>query len=251
MQTPLALASPPPSHSVTVDGSKPFGPRTGAFAEASSTNGADPDGHDDQIKLLTQLCELNVALLQHPLHREKHKQGSEITVAPANKTQPSSDLQSADNNHDPVDLGLSELHTGSLFEMTCRLKNIVTRIQALDNATPQGPKRYDRSTALVVWSCYLRLDVLYSRALEILRRARDETGPARSGTHQLLMPELVIDGFSMGQCPDLQLSFLIHLHEQAGDRIHSCIRNAEGTSHLVRDRPELNSRGLFGPARDA
>ena len=119
--------------------------------------------------------------------------------------------------------------------MTCRLRDIVTRIRAPDEGAPQGSKRYDRSTALMVLSCYIRLDILYSRALEILRRARD-SGQARGGTPQLQMPELVVDGFSLGQCPDLQLTFLIYLHEQAGDRIRSCIRSAEGNTRVARER---------------
>ncbi len=203
---------------------------------------------DDQITLLTQLCELNVALFQHPLHREKDKPTSRTaSVSDNGATQPqATDAQPGDNSS-PPELNLYDLSTGSLFEMTCRLKDIVTRIRALDEGTPQGPERYDRSTALMALSCYTRLDVLYSRALEILVHARN-SGQALSSSHPQ-MPELIIDGFSMGRCLDLQLNFLIHLHEQAGERIRSCIRSAEGTTRVARDRRDPNRPGQPVPSR--
>ncbi|KAK1749742.1 hypothetical protein QBC47DRAFT_395247 [Echria macrotheca] len=190
---------------------------------------------DSQIRLLTQLCELNVALYQHPLHREKDQATSRTTAAWENTTQSQAgDAQSAQNNSNRShDLNLGDLGTGSLFKLTCRLKDTVTQIRALDEKTPKGPRRYDRPTALMALSCYTRLDVLYSRALEILMLARN-TGPAANGTHNQ-MPELVIDGFSMGQCLDLQLNFLIDLHKQASDRIRACIRIAEGTTSVAQE----------------
>lgn len=205
------------------------------------------DKGDEQIKLLTQLCELNVALFQHPLRLEKDKAAPQRTIDPADPTQPPTDVQSAISPCSP-DLNLCDLGTGSLFEMTCRLKDIVTGIRALDEGAPQGPQRYDRPTALMALSCYTRLDVLYSRALEILLRARN-SGQALNGAYPQ-MPELVIDGFSMGRCLDLQLNFLIHLHEQAGERIRSCIRSAEGTTGVAADRRGPNRSGLPGQSRD-
>jgi hypothetical protein len=168
---------------------------------------------DNEVQLLTRLCELNVALFQHPLHREK------------DKAAPPSDSPSPENpsSNTPV-MNVGDLRTGDLLAMTCRLKDIITGIRALDEP--------DRSTALMALSCYTRLDVLYSRALEIMVRVRNN-GVVYGLTK---MPELVIDGFSMGSCLDLQLGFLIQLHEQARDRIRVCIRSAEGTTRVARAR---------------
>ena len=259
-----------PNLSATIGVSRPFSPRHEVFAPTHNNNpsggelgGANPTNHrdpdddddamyfttekgDDQIKLLTQLCELNVALFQHPLHREKDKAASRSTTGSENGTaQQQADAQPGDNSS-PPEMNLYDLSTGCLFEMTCRLKDIVTRIRALDEGTPQGPERYDRSTALMALSCYTRLDVLYSRALEILVHARN-SGQVLNTQPQ--MPELIIDGFSMGRCLDLQLNFLIHLHEQAGERIRSCIRSAEGTTRVARDRRDSNRAGPPGPSR--
>ncbi|KAK4032235.1 hypothetical protein C8A01DRAFT_20668 [Parachaetomium inaequale] len=246
-----------PNSSTVIGGSRLFSPQSELFTQTLSNPlggkpvEADPSNHpgldnadhmhfqvttaeeagDNQVQLLTQLCELNVALFQHPLHREKDK------TAP-------SDAQPADNpSTNTPGMNVSDLRTGSLFEMTCRLKDIVMRIRAqsgVDGSAPQGggsggrPERnyYDRPTALMALSCYTRLDVLYSRALEILVRVRNN-GVVPGLT---MMPELVIDGFSMGACLDLQLGFLIQLHEQARDRIRACIRSAEGTTRVARSR---------------
>jgi len=265
----------------TVNGTRPFGQPNEIFVSPLNTGNKSVEGNqsnhgglddadhmdfttvengapgDDQIQLLTQLCELNVALFQHPLHREKDKAGLRTMMMASHSEsiaqQQSAEAQSADsssngsNGSSVVELNVSDLRTGNLFEMTCRLKDIVTRIRAQDEGAAQGPERYDRSTALMALSCYTRLDVLYSRALDILVRIRNN-GPIPEGSHQM-MPELVIDGFSMGRCLDLQLNFLIHLHEQARERIRSCIRSAEGTARVGRDRRDPARQGAPAPAR--
>lgn len=272
----LTTAPAVPNWSATVGVSGALSPRHEVFGSTlnnpSGGDEADPTNHrhldedddhvqfatthkeDDQIKLLTQLCELNVALFQHPLHREKDTAASRLALPLESTTQPPSDAQPSDNPGSP-ELNLCDLGTGSLFEMTCRLKDIVTRIRALGEGTPQGPERYDRSTGLMALSCYIRLDVLYSRALKVLLHARNSGqalngGRALSGTHPK-MPELIIDGFSMGRCLDLQLNFLIHLHEQAGERIRSCIRSAEGTTCVAGDRRDPNRPAPSGSSRYA
>ncbi|KAK4150306.1 hypothetical protein C8A00DRAFT_37087 [Chaetomidium leptoderma] len=271
-----------PNGTAAVNGSRPFSHQQNDLFAATLSNGSKPaDGNnqtnhggrpdeedhhmefatvenggagDDQIQLLTQLCELNVALFQHPLHRERDKAGLRIMMASHAENitqQPPADAQSADsssNGSSVAELNAGDLCTGNLFEMTCRLKDIVTRIRTQDEGAAQGPERYDRSTALMALSCYTRLDVLYSRALDILVRIRNN-GPIPEGAHPM-MPELVIDGFSMGRCIDLQLNFLIHLHEQARERIRSCIRSAEGTARVGRDRRDpVNRQGPPAPAR--
>jgi len=265
-----------PNLSATARVSRPFSPRYDAFSQMLNNNPSegelgdgDPTNHrdlddyddhmnfasaeneDNQIKLLTQLCELNIALFQHPLHHDKDKTevGSRPATAPENTTQQPAlaDAQSAHSPPRSPDVSLADLGTGKLFEMTCRLKDIVTRIRTPEESAAQGPERYDRPTALMALSCYTRLDILYSRALEILIRTRNSCGQGLDGTHPQ-MPELIIDGFSMGRCLDLQLNFLIHLHEQAGERIRACIRSAEGTTRVARERRDPNRPVQPGPS---
>lgn len=279
---PVTAPPPLPNGTSTVKGSRPFGQQNEIFASplnnggkpaeengsnqsgsnhsgsnhsGSNHSGMDETDHldfaveehgragDDHIQLLTQLCELNVALFQHPLHRENDKAGVRTMMAshlekPTEQQPVDAPPGDSSSNHSSgssiADLNVSDLRTGNLFEMTCRLKDIVTRIRAQDEAAAQGPERYDRSTALMALSCYTRLDVLYSRALDIMIRIRNNGSISESSRH--LMPELVIDGFSMGRCVDLQLNFLIQIHEQARERIRSCIRSAEGTALVGRDR---------------
>ncbi|KAK4147662.1 uncharacterized protein C8A04DRAFT_24209 [Dichotomopilus funicola] len=201
-------------------------------------------GKEDHAQLLTQLCQLNVSLFQHPLHHDKARNNETAT----RNTPSHTGIQPP--------FSLSDLRTGDLFQLTCRLKDIVTQLRAEDTesiSTTQGPtKHYDRSTALMVLSCYTRLEILYSRAVEILTGARGSESnnivtdninnnhrPPNShesptGT-AAIMPELVIDGFSMGQCLDLQLGMLIQLHETARDKLRICIKTAERTNLYGRD----------------
>ncbi|AEO57478.1 hypothetical protein MYCTH_2303692 [Thermothelomyces thermophilus ATCC 42464] len=278
--TPVTAPAPIPNGTPNVNGTRPFGQQNEIFASPLNNGGKPAEGNqsnhsgvdeadqmdyttvenggpgDDQIQLLTELCELNVALFQHPLHREKDKAGLRTMLASHSENArpqqpaeaPSADSSSnGSNGSSVIELNARELRTGNLFEMTCRLMDIVTRIRAQEEAAAQGQERYDRSTALIALSCYTRLDVLYSRALDILVRIRNN-GPIPEGSHHL-MPELVIDGFSMKRCLDLQLNFLIYLHGQARERIRSCIRSAEGTARVGRDRRDSARQGSPAPAR--
>lgn len=217
----------------------------------NSTTTTPKTGIEDHAQLLTQLCELNVSLFQHPLYYDKSKNNETA----ARNIPPQTDIQSPSS--------LSDLRTGDLFQLTCRLKDIVTQLRVQDTgstSTQGSTKYYDRSTALMVLSCYTRLEVLYSRAVEILTGARGggsnstiidninnhhptNTHESSSGT-AAIMPELVIDGFSMGQCLDLQLGMLIQLHETARDKLRICIKTAERTSLYGRD-----SVGRLGAVR--
>ncbi|KAK4247257.1 hypothetical protein C7999DRAFT_32339 [Corynascus novoguineensis] len=267
MPQPMTAPPPTPSETATINNNHPFTQQNGAFAATVSDGGKQTDGNypnpagiddgapmnftspgseesaEDQIQLLRQLCELNVALFQHPLYRERDKSCLQTMLSPHPedatprepvRNPPGDDSSGTSNGCHMIEPNVNDLQTGNLFEMTCRLKDIITQIRTLDEAAGQGAKRYDRSTALMALSCYTRLDLLYSRALDILARLRNN-GPIAENTFQV-MPELVIDGFSLGRCPDLQLSFLIHLHEKARDRIRSCIRSAEGDGRVGRDR---------------
>ncbi|KAH6634365.1 hypothetical protein B0J18DRAFT_17012 [Chaetomium sp. MPI-SDFR-AT-0129] len=217
-----------------------------------STTTTPTTGKEDHAQLLTQLCQLNVSLFQHPLHHNKARNHETAT----RNTPPQTDIQPP--------FSLSDLRTGDLFQLTCRLKDIVTQLRAEDteSTSAQGPtKHYDRSTALMVLSCYTRLEILYSRAVEILMGARGSESNNTvmdninnhhhpTNTHEspagttAIMPELVIDGFSMGQCLDLQLGMLIQLHETARDKLRICIKTAERTNLYGRD-----SVGRMGAVR--
>ncbi|KAL2163221.1 hypothetical protein VTH06DRAFT_5277 [Thermothelomyces fergusii] len=276
---PIAMSPPLSTGTAAPDSGRPFSLQSDMFTppldaggklgeDNRSPHGCIDEGHhpmdftkaeetcddQEQIQLLTQLCELNVALFQHPLHRERDKSYMRPVMTPnsddANQPQagssPSGGNSPASSYVSSIaDLNIGDLRTGSLFELTCRLKDIITRIRAYDEANSQGPKRYDRSTALMALSCYTRLDLLFSRALDILVRLRN-SGPIPESM-RFVMPELVIDGFSMGGCLDLQLSFLIHLHEQARDRIRSCIRSAGGPARVGRDRGDSVRQGAPAP----
>ncbi|KAL2159580.1 hypothetical protein VTH06DRAFT_2149 [Thermothelomyces fergusii] len=283
---PPPVAAPAPvSHNGTQNGNgtRPFGQQHDMFPSSLNSGGKSAEGNqsnhggadesdqmdftnhaesggagDDQIQLLTELCELNVALFQHPLHREKDKAGLRTLLAShSDSSRPqqaidaasSADSSSSGSSGSSVmeELNASDLRTGNLFEMTCRLMDIVTRIRAHEEAAAQGQERYDRSTALIALSCYTRLDVLYSRALDILMRIRSNGPIPEDSNHR--MPELVIDGFSMKRCLDLQLNFLIYLHGQARERIRSCIRSAEGSARIGRDRRDSARQASPAPAR--
>ncbi|AEO59672.1 hypothetical protein MYCTH_2308133 [Thermothelomyces thermophilus ATCC 42464] len=277
---PMAVSPPMSTGTATTDSSRPFGLQSemltppldagGKLAEENQSNhGCIHEGHpidlattkveetsgdQEQIQLLTQLCELNVALFQHPLHRERDKSylrpamtpNSDDMSQPQAGSSPSAGNSPASSDGSSIaDLNIGDLRTGSLFQLTCRLKDIITRIRAHDEATAHGPKRYDPSTALMALSCYTRLDLLFSRALDILVRLRN-SGPIPESM-RYLMPELVIDGFSMAGTLDLQLSFLIHLHEQARDRIRTCIRSAGGPARVGRDKGDSIRQGAPAP----
>lgn len=165
--------------------------------------------------LLSQLCELNLALFQHPLQRERQTPKSQQQSISGSGNEASG--QSPDDSH----LDLSELGIGKLLKMTHELKELVTRMRAAEEGHSPDKSILDASTALMVLSCYTRFDTLFTRAIEILRRMRNRTQHLND-IHQL-MPHLVIDGFCMSTCYDVHLDFVIHLCEQIHDRIKSCV----------------------------
>lgn len=176
-------------------------------------------GDDDHVQLLTHLGDLNVALFQHPLScKDKATPRTMLTTRSMSRT-PADDQ--CDQYPWSPDLSLSDLGIGKLLKMTTQLQGIVTRIQSLADGTPREVKDHDRSTALVALSCYTRLDILYSRTIEVLLQVRQDGGQLKN--IHLLMPGLAINGFSMGHCHDLQLDLLIWLYKKAYERIHSCI----------------------------
>ncbi|KAI1857476.1 hypothetical protein JX265_011211 [Neoarthrinium moseri] len=179
----------------------------------------DPEGEQGYAKLLAQLCQLNVTLFQHPMHTNNGEVLPCMIAGTAGCRQSPGVTQS--DNVASQDMSLSDLRIGNLLELTNELRKIVTRIRVLKSGTFQDAHGLERSTALVVLSCYTRLDILYSRTLEILVKGCNG-GQTLKDVH-LLMPGLTIDGFSLSGCHDLQLSFLVHLFEKAHARIRTCI----------------------------
>ncbi|KAK6082970.1 hypothetical protein SCUP515_02204 [Seiridium cupressi] len=229
---PGSGATPAVSYlSANVGGHKPFNPEIDVTSPALTrspgegqpeTNRGESEkdkgftagmGQESQAELLTQICKLNVGLLQHPLHADKDKTGSMRGLASANISQPAEE-----NGPLSTNLKLSDLCIGKLLELTYQLKDLVARIRSREDGTPQKIECLDQSTALMVLSCYTRLEILYSRTLEILHQVRN--GERQLKDANMLMSELVIDGFPVNGCYDLQLNFLVYLFEQTHDRLH-------------------------------
>ncbi|KAK6079486.1 hypothetical protein SCUP234_05655 [Seiridium cupressi] len=89
-----------------------------------------------------------------------------------------------------------------------------------------NPEGHDRSTTLLALSCYTRLEILYSRSLDILLAVRN--GEQQLRDVHLLTPGLSVDGFSLARCADLQLHFVIQLYQQTHTRIRNCIKSGCG-----------------------
>ncbi|KAK9415792.1 hypothetical protein SUNI508_10092 [Seiridium unicorne] len=181
-------------------------------------------GNEEQTQLLTRLCDLNVALFQHALSRDNNPSTSSSQRAARrgeSPTQMSAAEPPADNNTTPPwDLSVSDLGIGKLLHMTYELKEIMPRIW---QTNPEG---HDRSTTLLALSCYTRLEILYSRSLDILLAVRN--GEQQLRDVHLLTPGLSVDGFSLARCADLQLHFVIQLYQQTHTRIRNCIKSGCG-----------------------
>ncbi|KAI9037320.1 Zn(II)2Cys6 transcription factor domain-containing protein [Aspergillus affinis] len=179
------------------------------------------DRKDDYVQCLTQLCQLNVALYQHPLYANPglgNAFHAQMMRTPASS-----------GHSSPTSPCLSDLKMGRLLSMTVQLRNLVAGIASVDGGksldeAPHGADHVspDRSTALIVLSCYSRLDVIYTRAVDILRDVQRRGVPLRPS--DCLMPSLAIDGFSLASCHGIQLTFIIQLCEQTLDSIRECMR---------------------------
>ncbi|KAF2721316.1 hypothetical protein K431DRAFT_72804 [Polychaeton citri CBS 116435] len=175
---------------------------------------------DGNIKLLTRLCELNVALFKHPLNANKGTTLPHSIPTPDSTTHGPTQRHADSRRSMPRDVSVSDLGIGKLLQMTYQLRDVISCIQYSEAR--------DRSTALLILSCYTRLGKLYSRTLEILRQVRGSDQQLKDA-HEL-MPGLAIDGFQLGKCYDLQLSFVIYLFEQVDDRLSNCIKR--GTQEI-------------------
>lgn len=188
-----------------------------------------PGNRDDQQdELLKQLCELNLCLSRHPLHRKKYETASRPPSASGDGSQAAgaSSQASSSLRELPMVQAVSDLGVGNLLDITCCLKEAVTRFRARDGSGLKSGG-LDRSTALIALSCYTRLETLYSRTLNVLVQARSGTLQLQFGESQPVLPEVVIDGFYLSRWRELQLNFLIYTCEQTHERIRACMQNGD------------------------
>lgn len=110
--------------------------------------------------------------------------------------------------------------------MTARIKKLVA-----ENGGSERQFFQDRSTALLALGCYTRLELIYSRMLDTLQELQS------CGEHladiEPIMPDLSIDGFSLGGCRDVQLQFAMQICQEALERL----RRSIGDSGDIRVRP--------------
>ena len=171
---------------------------------------------EEDLEQVTQLCNLTVELCKHPLHKAASPTRSlphpRAIATPPDSTHPTSEI-----------VRLADLEIGRLLSMTAKLSNMVAQIGSMDpprfinelgSADPSSHRQrlQARSTILLVLSCYSRLEVIFLSTLDALREVH-KSGKPLEDSHQL-MPGLVVDGFPLGTCQDLQLRFAIQLCEQ-------------------------------------
>ncbi|KAI3326236.1 hypothetical protein HD806DRAFT_440806 [Xylariaceae sp. AK1471] len=162
------------------------------------------------INYVKQLCDVHIALVQHPLHNE----------ALAKQAQ------------DPAGTSarVADLQLGRLFALTVQLKEMTGSATSFtgDNIAESSRKvPNDNATILLAFSCHERLDQLYARAIETLRDAQ-KSDQGLDASYQL-MPGLSVDGFSLGACQDFQLSFVLQLCEQIRHRLAASLKGVRGT----------------------
>lgn len=212
-----------------------YAEKQGLDSPRELANGRQPPlerWRNDPVQLLTQLCELNVALFQHPLHQDR-----DATQSPKLSATESTNHAPAGNSnlmggHPLPDLNVADLGIGNLLQMTAQLKELILGLQSLEHGTVKKGEGIDQSTKLMALSCYMRLDILYSHINQLLLQIR--SGSRHLKDIDQLMVNLVIDGFSINKCYSVQLDFLIHLYKQAHEQIHSCIQSGgKGLSQVI------------------
>lgn len=174
------------------------------------------DGSDqNHVDWLKQLCDLNVALYQHPLYVKPNTGSMDGSVASTPSDSPS---------HSSSRNTLSGLQIGRVLSMTYQLRSIAKQhasayfshypSDTVSSIDPEGlaKQSQDRSTIVMILSCYMRLESIYTQALEALADIK-RRGPPPDESYQL-MPELSVDGYSLGHSQNLQLNFVIQLCEQ-------------------------------------
>ncbi|KAB8219913.1 hypothetical protein BDV33DRAFT_173129 [Aspergillus novoparasiticus] len=185
-------------------------------SQSNSVPPGDTTSHSPEkhLQCLRELCELNIALFQHPLHANPAKdQNTEQSHTTLDTTSDSSG--DASTTRKPR-FSVAELQIGQLLSLTARIKKLVA-----ENGGSERQFFQDRSTALLALSCYTRLELIYSRMLDALRELQS------SGEHltdtEPIMPDLSIDGFSLGGCRDVQLRFAMQICQEALERLRHSI----------------------------
>ncbi|KAE8324515.1 hypothetical protein BDV39DRAFT_207809 [Aspergillus sergii] len=180
-----------------------------------------PEGH---LQCLKELCELNIALFQHPLHASPAQdQNTEQPQTTPDTTNNSSG--DASTTRKPS-FSVAELQIGQLLSLTARIKKLVA-----ENGGSEKQFFQDRSTALLALSCYTRLELIYSRMLDTLQELQSSS--EHLADTEPIMPDLSIDGFSLGGCRDVQLRFAMQICQEALERL----RRSIGITGDIRVRP--------------
>jgi len=154
----------------------------------------------DDISILTQLAELNVAIVKHPLYHRK-------------------------DSHDvwPSATTSAELGVGKLLDLTKQLEVIIKQRRALEenSGADVTAKNQDRPLEIMALSCYANLKMLYHRGVRLLRQIKD--GSRKLRDPETLMPGFNIDGFRLDGCSDVKVTILISLFEQVLARLRNCV----------------------------
>ncbi|KAK6835880.1 hypothetical protein RU639_001761 [Aspergillus parasiticus] len=179
---------------------------------------------EENLQCLKELCELNIALFQHPLHaspaQDQNTEQSHTTFETI------SDSSGDASTTRKPSFSVAELQIGQLLSLTARIKKLVA-----ENGGSEKQFFQDRSTALLALSCYTRLELIYSRMLDALREL-ESIGEHLADTEPI-MPDLSIDGFSLGGCRDVQLRFAMQICQEALERL----RRSIGIAGDIRVRP--------------
>ncbi|KAH6855612.1 hypothetical protein B0I37DRAFT_442422 [Chaetomium sp. MPI-CAGE-AT-0009] len=216
----------------------------------------------EEINFTKQLCDLHIAVLLHPLHNSailnrKYRLGPSLAGLALGRlfaltAQVKSMMMKMPTvlkeSVAPFDGTATPDGSGGMQQQQRRHQ---VRTTSVAN---------DRATALLALSIYTRLEVAYSNACRILQDAVENTtntnpnnNPNNSATTTItsngdiladdgaddgnydedlssytLMPELAIDGFSLGACHDFQLRFVLQLCEQLLDRMRQTIAGIGG-----------------------
>ncbi|KAI5921285.1 hypothetical protein F4810DRAFT_373977 [Camillea tinctor] len=165
---------------------------------------------DEEVNYIRQLCDIHGALVRHPLY------GESLT----RQTQPQAQGQTQTGTGSRI----SDLQLGRLFALTVQLTGMTGHVSPIEGSratiTPRPPLK-NSATILLALSCYVRLDQLYSRAVDLLRELHDSD--QRLDDSYQLMSGLTIDGFSLGACHEFQLGFVLQLCEKTRQRLGATV----------------------------
>lgn len=183
------------------------------------------DGH---LVTIEQLSRLNLILYKHianmPTAHDNTRSSPAIPAPP--------DDPSILTSKSPPSMNL---HLGHLLSMTQEFRTLTDQLgvqfpgTSLADTPISGPPAnrrgntdgkilapgapFDHSTALLLLSCYMRLKQAHGRALQILHQLLERQSLGNPSMPELL-PDLVIDGFSLAGHGSLQMGLVVTLCEQ-------------------------------------